>query len=276
MSAPTAQPHEPLPRTTMPEPLSGLPETAEVEISPGRPWLSVNETNRLARRHGLGQALAQAWVMEELLEAIPLPEAEEKSLMRRFLECQGVKDAAAVAGWLEAKRISYEDLCALATRGRRLEVFRQQRWGDEAEARFLERKLALDQVVYSLLRASDQDLAQELHQRIVEGEADFADLAPHHSDGPERLTRGQIGPVPLAAGHESLVSRLRVGSPGQLWPPFQAGDMWVVLRLDLHIPAQLTDKTRARMLDELFQQWFKARVKLLLEGEPLPALPPLL
>jgi len=259
----------------MREPLSGLPEKAEVEIAPGRPWLSVNETNALARRHGLGPALAQAWVLEQLLEAIPLPEAEEKTLMRTFLERLGVKDDSAVAGWLEAQRLSFDDLRALATKPRRLEVFRQQRWGDEAEARFLERKLELDQVVYSLLRSRDQDLAEELHQRILEGEDDFADLAAQHSSGPERLTRGQIGPVPLAAGHESMVSRLRVGSPGQLWPPFQAGDSWVVLRLDLHIPAQLTDETRARMLEELFQQWFQARVKLLLEGEPLPALPPL-
>jgi len=275
MDDPTAKPTEPAARTTMPEPLSGLPETAEVEISPGRPWLSVNETNRLARRHALGPALAQAWVLDQLLEAIALPEAEEKPLMRAFLERQGVRDDAGVAGWLEAQRIGYDDLRALATRARRLELFRWHRWGDEAEARFLERKLALDQVVYSLLRTGDQDLAEELYQRILEGEADFADLALHHSDGPERLTRGQVGPVPVAAGHDSLVSRLRVGSPGQLWPPFQAGDTWVILRLDQHIPAQLTDEMRARMVDELFQQWFQARVKLLLAGEPLPDLPPL-
>lgn len=275
MNASTAQRPDPPPRTTMPEPLSGLPETPEVEITPGRPWLSVNETNRLARRHGLGAALAKAWVLEELLEAIPLPDPEEKALMRQFLERQGIKDDDAVAGWLEARRISFDDLRAVATRSRRLELFRQQRWGDEAEVRFLERKLELDQVVYSLLRTADQDLAEELHQRILEGEADFADLAPHHSQGPERHSRGQIGPVSLAAGHESLVSRLRVGTPGQLWPPFQAGKTWVVLRLDVHIPAKLTDETRARMLDELFQHWLKERVKLLLEGEPLPALPPL-
>jgi len=78
MNAPAApSPEQPV-RTTMREPLSGLPEKAEVEIAPGRPWLSVNETNVLARRHGLGPALAQAWVLEQLLEAIPLPEAEEK------------------------------------------------------------------------------------------------------------------------------------------------------------------------------------------------------
>lgn len=263
------------PRSTMPEPLSGLPETAAIEIAPGRPWLSVNETNRLARLHGLGAALAQAWVLDELLEAISLPDAEEKALMREFLARKGIKDDSAVAGWLERERISFDDLRALATKARRLELFRTQRWADEAETRFLDRKLELDQVVYSLLRTKDPDLADELYQRIKEGEADFAELAPSHSEGSERLSRGQIGPVPLAAGHESLVSRLRVGSPGQLWPPFQAGDTWVVLRLDSHIPAQLTDETRARMLNELFQQWFQARVKLLLEGEPLPNLPPL-
>jgi parvulin-like peptidyl-prolyl isomerase len=257
----------------MPEPLSGVPEKPEIEIAAGRPWLSVNETNRLIRQQGLSLAVAQAWVLDELVQAIPLSPEEEKPLIRAFLEREGVKDDAGVAAWLERKRLSFDDLRIFATKQRRLERFREQRWADEVELHFLSRKPELDQVVYSLLRLEDEGTATELHHCIQEGEADFSDLAPIHSSGQERHTRGLIGPVPLAAAHPTLASRLRIGRPGQLWPPFQVGPTWVVLRFEQLLPAQLNEATRPRMMEELFQKWYRERVKLLMEGEPLPPLP---
>jgi parvulin-like peptidyl-prolyl isomerase len=259
----------------MPEPLSGLPEKPEIEIAAGRPWLSVNELNRLIRQQGLSLAVAQAWVLDELVQAIALPSEEEKPLIRAFLEREGVKDDAGVAAWLERKRLSFDDLRILATNQRRLQLFREQRWGEEAEVHFLARKPELDQVVYSLLRLADEGTACEMHHRIQEGEADFADLAPHHSSGQERHTRGLIGPVPLAAAHPALLSRLRIGRPGKLWTPFQIGDTWLVVRFEQLLPAQLNESTRARMLEELFQQWFSERVQSLMAGEPLPPIPSL-
>jgi parvulin-like peptidyl-prolyl isomerase len=254
----------------MPEPLSGLPEKPEIEIAAGRPWLSVNELNRLIRQQGLSLAVAQAWVFDELAQAIALPPEEEKTLIRAFLEREGVKDDTGVAAWLESKRLSFDDLRIFATNQRRQQLFREHRWGEEAEVHFLARKLELDQVVYSLLRLADEGSAIEMHHRIQEGEADFADLAPQHSSGQERHTRGLIGPVPLAAAHPALVSRLRIGRPGKLWPPFQVGDLWLVVRFEQLLPAQLNEPTRARMVEELFQKWYGERVRLLMAGEPPP------
>ena len=41
------------PRLNPPERLSGVPIPPEIEIAPGRPWLTVEETNRLIRQQGL-------------------------------------------------------------------------------------------------------------------------------------------------------------------------------------------------------------------------------
>ena len=261
------------PRLNPPELLSGVPEHPVVEIAPERPWLTVAETNRLIRQQGLSLAVAQAWVLDEIVGTIELSAEEEKQLIRRYVESQGVNSDEELAAWLPRKRLGFEDLRYFATKGRRLERWLMRRYREEAELRFLERKLDLDQVVYALLRVSDRGLAEELHQRIQEGEADFAALAEHHSQGSERQTRGQLGPLPLTAGHPELVSRLRVSRPGQLWKPFQVDRTWVVLRFEQLIPAQLDAATRGRMIEELFQVWFKQRVQLLMDGEPLPPLP---
>jgi parvulin-like peptidyl-prolyl isomerase len=259
-------------RDTLPEPLSGLREPAVVELPPGRPWLALTELNRLIRQQDQARPLARAWVLDQLVHAIPLPATEEKALMAAFLERQGITADEQVPEWLARRGLAFEDLRILATQEQRLQRLRLRRWGGEVEVQFLRRKSELDQVVYSLLRVESEDLAAELHHQISEGEADFSRLAPLHSRGPERFSCGQIGPVSLAAGHETLVSRLRRGRPGQLFEPFQAGDSWVVLRLEQLLPAELNEAARSRMMGELFDEWLEQRAQILLEGQPLPPL----
>jgi hypothetical protein len=233
----------------------------------------VAETNRLIRQQGLALAVAQAWVLDEIVQVIELPPEEEKQLVRQFVEAKGVSSDEALQAWLKQKRLSYNDLLYFATKKTRVERWQLRRYREEAEIRFLERKLELDTVVYSLLRLKDRELADELFHRIQAGEDDFPTLAESYSHGQEKNTRGLIGPVPLAAGHPELVSRLRVSRLGQLWPPFQVADLWVVMRFERLLPAQLNREMRARMVEELFQVWFRERVQLLMDGEPLPPLP---
>ena len=266
---------QPAPRANLPEPLSGLPEAAVVELGHGLPWLSLSETNRLLRQQGLAPALARAWLLDELVRAIPLDPEREQQLIRTWVEQQGVHSEAELDTWLEHRRLRRRDLAVLATQQERLERFRQHRWGDEVEVQFLRRKAELDQAVYSLLRVSDQALAEELHQRIAAGEADFGGLAAQYAEGRERHSRGLIGPLPMVAAHAEIAGRLRLGQPGQLWPPFPVDRFWVLLRLEQSLPARLNAETRTRMMGELFEAWLQERLNLLLAGEPLPALPPL-
>ena len=51
--------------------------------------------------------------------------------------------------------------------------------------------------------------------------------------------------------------------------------MWVVVRLEEQVPARLNPATRSRMMDELFEAWLKERVKQVLSGGTVPALPPM-
>ena len=263
------------PRTNLPEPLSGVPELPVVELGHQRPWLTLSEVNRLVRQQGMAAALARAWVLDELVRAIPLEARQERRLIRTWLEEKGVKSEAEIEAWLRSQGLRSADLSVLATQQERLRRFRQFRWRDDVEQHFLRRKPELDQAVYSLLRVSERALAEEYHQRIATGEADFAEVASSHSEGRERLSRGVIGPLPIVAAHPEIAGRLRVGKPGQLWPPFRVSTVWVVLRLEEQVPARLNESARSRMMGELFEAWLKERVDQVLSGEPLPALPPM-
>ncbi len=252
----------------------GVGSCPVVSLSGGRPLLTVDHLERLMRRHGLDLAIAQALVLDEILEAVPLPADQERQVLADYLAAQGLTgDPGATEAWLAANRLDLADVRAIATHSSRLDRFKEQCFGDEVEIRFLERKGDLDQVVYSLIRVREEELAEELYQRIREGEADFADLAPRFSLGSERDTNGVVGPMSLSIGHPELESRLRVSRPGELLPPFFVKDIWVVLRLERLMPAQLDAECRKALLGELFESWFDERVRQVLAAEPLPGLP---
>ena len=152
----------------------------------------------------------------------------------------------------------------------RRQEFIRERFAPKAEARFLERKNELDQVVYSLLRLANNFLARELYLQIESGESNFADLAKRYAEGPERNTNGIVGPVSLTQAHPALVEKLRVAQPGVLLEPFRIADWWLVVRLERYSPATFTPEVSDQMCREMFDTWIAeetATTLSRLEGE---------
>ena len=143
------------------------------------------------------------------------------------------------------------------SRSLKLKATMREQFAPKAEARFLQRKNELDQVVYSLLRLKSRFLAQELYLQIESGESNFADLAKRYAEGPERNTNGIVGPVPLTQAHPALVEKLRVSQPGVLQEPFRISDWWLVVRLERYSPATFTDVISDQMCKEMFDEWIQ-------------------
>jgi parvulin-like peptidyl-prolyl isomerase len=244
-----------------------------IEMPPGRPWLGVDELNRLMRQQGLALAIAQAWVLDEVVRSVELSAAEEADLVNRYLQAEGVDAGSGREAFLATRGFSDDDLRYFAAKGRRLDLYRQRCHAEDVEIRFLARKLDLDHVTYSLIRVEEQELAEELYHQLREGEADFPQLARQYSRGQERFSGGLVGPLPMSVAHPELLNRLRSGEPGQLWPPFALPDVWVVLRLEQVFPAVLDPAMAERLMAESFEVWFAERVRQLMAGEPLPPLP---
>lgn len=217
------------------------------------------EALAVLRRHNLLLSLIQAVVVEdEITEVAVLPE-ERDQLIARWQGQMSEEEAAAVArdklGW------SPEDLEWQLLRPARVAKLARERFEAKAEARFLQRKDSLDQVVYSLVRTKDGSLARELYLRLAAGEASFAQLAASYSDGPERLSQGVIGPKPLSDAHPQLAERLRTARDGEVMEPFAVADWWLVTRRDQLLAAQFDGAMAERMTQELFQEWVQSEAQ---------------
>ena len=209
------------------------------------------------RRHNLLQALVQRRVVAEAV-ATEVLEPEACSQARAQFERQNkLDDAAAMQTFLASNGLGPDDLTWQIELPLRIRAHCNEHYRHKAEAHFLARKNQLDRVVYSLLRVKDGYLARELYLRLDAGEANFADLAAEFSDGPEKQTKGILGPVPLTQAHPALAERLRTTSAGLLMQPFQIAEWWLVARLESYTPASFDEATAERMASELFDQWVR-------------------
>lgn len=143
----------------------------------------------------------------------------------------------------------------------RLTKWLELSYAEQLEPYFLERRPALERVVYGLIRLHNQGLAEELFLRLMDDEADFCQLAQQHSLGDERFTRGIVGPMPISQPHPQIRAALQRLSLGEIHPPF-ALDGWIILlRMEHREPARLDDPTRLQLLQELLQRDLNAAIE---------------
>jgi parvulin-like peptidyl-prolyl isomerase len=214
----------------------------------------------LLRRHNLLKALIRADVTATAVQTIVLSQEECDQLWSGYLTQKKIEDDVALNGHLQELGMTAEDLHWQLELPQRTLRYSQEHFQHKAEARFLARKEQLDRVVYSLLRVNDGFLARELYLRIAGREANFADLAAEHSQGPEAKTKGIVGPVPMRQAHPALSERLRTSHPGQLLEPFQIDQWWLVARLERYEAARFDEATSEQMTTELFQEWIQEQM----------------
>jgi parvulin-like peptidyl-prolyl isomerase len=215
--------------------------------------LSADQVDLLAR-HRMLKPLLRQMVMADLAAEMPATVEECQQALQVFMQEQKIKSQEDMQAFLRMNLLRQDELEQQLVLPRRLQRYVAQHYLPKAEARFLQRKTQLDRVVYSLLRLEDPGLARELYLRIDEGESDFAELAARYAEGPERTTRGVVGPVPLMQAHPVLAERLRTGTPGVLMEPFRIEKWWLVVRLESYCPATLDEDTAQQMARELFEE----------------------
>lgn len=201
-------------------------------------------------------------ISDPVLASVSLPDEERLQAFQSFCSDQKLSSPEDLEAYRQQQLLQQEDLQFLIERPLRLARLCEQQYLPKAEARFLERKTSLDQIVYSLLRVADGGLARELYLRIADQETDFPSAATQYSLGPESKSKGLVGPVPLLQAHPNLAQRLRTNPPGHLIEPFQIEQWWVVVRVENYTPAVLNDTTRMAMAKELFEQWLEEELKI--------------
>lgn len=200
-------------------------------------------------------------IIDKAIALITCTEEELAIACQQFYEQNQLLEDADQQVWLKHQSMDQEFLeTVFIPRRLKIEKFKHQRWNHKLESYFLNRKRALDQAIYSLIRVQDAGMAEELYFRIFENEQSFAEVAREYSQGPEAQVNGIIGPVELGNLHPRLAHLLVISQPGQLWPLISVKDWVLIVRLERLIPAQLDVSMRQQLLRELFEAWVQEQI----------------
>lgn len=200
------------------------------------------------------------FIIDRAIANIEYTQAEYESAYEVFTQQHRLDSSVKIAAWLNNTGITNEQLRNKIISKIKLDKFKQERWGHQLESYFLDRKLALETAVFSLIRVKSEGMANELYHRLYEGENTFAELATAYSLGQEAHNNGLVGAVKLIDLHHTLARMLHRSQPGQLLPPRQIEDSWVIVRLEKYLPARLDDNMRERLLNELCDRWLDKEV----------------
>jgi len=205
--------------------------------------------------------LKQELVIEEAIAPFTCIPEEEAKCHQEFCQQHQLTSETIRQNWLQKQGLTEAQFLELVTRKLRVEKFQKATWGSGLESYFRQRKQQLDQVIYSLIRLKDADLAREIYFRLLEDEQPFAEVARKYSEGTEASTGGLIGPVPLSSPHPKLAQILTINQPGQLSPPTRIGEWWIIVRLEKLLPAKLDEPMKQKLLNELFSTWLQEQLQ---------------
>ena len=110
----------------------------------------------------------------------------------------------------------------------------------------------MDQVVYSMLRLNDIGLAEELYLRLKNEEAEISELAYEYSLGPEKYTKGIVGPMPLSKANEQVRAISTKENIGKLNKPLVIQKTIVIAVVEHIIEASLTSEMEDKLIEELY------------------------
>ena len=246
---------------------------------------------RLLARHELLSAWCQRRLLEELAGVELPPEAEADPALPAVVDPNaqllayagrcGLDSLDDLEIWRRARSLSLVELEQLVTFENGLARASHWIWGQELPGLFLQRRGDFDQVVLTMVRLRDPDLATELFFQLQEGESTFHELVERHADEADRLRRGVVGPVPVNRLNPLLMRVVRRYQPGELIPPLDINGVVHLIRVDSLQAARMDDQVRGQLLDECRNRWQREQLLLLrdrlmqlaapLEADPLEA-----
>lgn len=195
--------------------------------------------------------LLSKFILDQAIAAVEYTEMDRE----RF--CQQLDQHPLYQVWLRQQGVTPDHFETWIDRELRIRKFQQKQWGKTLYSYFLQRKYDLDQVIYSRIRLQDQNMAQELYFRLIEGEQSFTELAHLYSEETTAAPGGKVGPIELGKLHPHLARLFYGARPGQLWAPMRI-DKWIeIVRLEALLPVQLDESMRQTLLNELLEHWLQ-------------------
>ena len=220
--------------------------------------LSFSKTDLIKSLHknNLLKPFIKSTISSKEIEDVILSDEDFNKQKENFFRTYNISNEKDKEDFLKKNSMKEAQLLEQISTQAKLKTYLLKNFKAKAESRFLDRKLHLDSVIYSLIRVKDPYKADELYMQIYEKESNFVELA-HHSEGPEKSTKGLVGPIALNQADPALVEILRSIKPGEVHEPIRVNEWFLIVQLEKYFSAKLDVQIELKMMMELFDIWLE-------------------
>ena len=168
-------------------------------------------------------------------------------------------------------------LYKIVDRHLRLRKFKHARWNSRVYSYYLQHKSRFDRIEFSLIGTTDRGLAEEIFFRVQSGEQSLSDLAFKYSECEAARDGGKISTGDIDRSHPGISPYLGKLRSGELSPIFALDNLYVFIRSEGYVSAELNDNLNNILIDELFESWVQEQISTrlglfeLADGVDLPA-----
>ena len=212
--------------------------------------------NVLVKKELLSKILIDVIIDKKLLDSI------KESLLKR----ENLKNEIEFEEWLNKTGSNIKNFEQQTITTLKLNKYCLDNFSRKTESYFLRKQDELDYATYSLIRVDDFCLANELLMRINDGEVSFEEIASEYSTGPEKTTKGLIGPLPVAQGHPTIRNLIRMSQIGEPTEPIKVGNSYIIFQLESLKKSILDDQMKLELSKQLFDKWLDEQVHLLVDS----------
>ena len=151
-------------------------------------------------------------------------------------------------------------LYKIVDRHLRLRKLKHARWNSRVYSYYLKHKSRFDRVEFSLIGTTDRELAEEIFFRVQSSEQSFSDLAFKYSECEAARDGGKISSTDIYRSHPGIATYLVNLRAGELSPIFILENLYVFIRLEGYISAELNESLNNTLIDELFETWLQEQI----------------
>ena len=214
-----------------------------------------NESLKILIRHNLLKPLIKSEIIEKLINSVNIDQLVLDESINNILKTKGITSTEKLNLFLKTNKITKDHLFLEIGQSIKRANYCKENFNHKVDSHFLKRKQNLDQVTYSLIRVREPFIAREIFLQLTEENASFGDIAIKYSEGPEKQSRGLIGPTSLDQAHPLVIETLLKNDCGQITNPFIVEGWSIILKKESYTAAKLDEEMRMKMANELFESW---------------------
>ena len=140
-----------------------------------------------------------------------------------------------------------------------LETLSREWFSNHIDRYYLERRETLERVSFQLFRTPSKGIANEAHQRLIEGEESWETIIDRWGLEQDKINGGLfIGAKPNKIGAE-ITNMLRRLKKGEISEPFRCGRNIIIARLIEWKRVELDEELKRNLEVEMLENWVQER-----------------